>query len=112
MSILWAISYSVCANGYPCILRCSTIPKFYAGDGLNFIMNLLQVFLVILGCFSVDYVNAQTGKFFFFLAHLSHWLMVGYCDHLMSVVRRALSSSTVIYIKGNLLLNYILADFF
>ena len=66
---------------------------------------------MILGCFSVAYVNAQTGKFFFFLAHLSHWLMVGYCDHFMSVVRRALSSSTVIYMKGNLLLNYILADF-
>ena len=48
---------------------------------------------MILGCFSVAYVNAQTaqtGKFVFFLAHLNHWLMVGYCDHLMSVVRRAL----------------------
>ena len=66
---------------------------------------------MILGCFSVDYVNAQTGKFVFFLAHRSHWLMVGYCDHLMSIVRRALSSSTVIYIKENLLLNYT-ADFY
>ena len=30
-------------------------------------------------------------RLYFFLAHLSHWLMVSYCDHWMSVVRHLLS---------------------
>ena len=47
-----------------------------------------------------------TGHFqVFFLAHLSLWLMVSYCDHWMSVVR--LPSSVVKNcFKGHLILNY------
>ena len=43
--------------------------------------------------------------FCLFVAHLSHWLRVSYCDHWMSVVRRV-SSVVNNCFKRHLLLNY------
>ena len=56
---------------------------------------------------TVDGLNYCIRKYLPFLAHLSHWLIISYCDLWISIVRRGRPLCVVNNcFKGHLLLNY------